>query len=108
MSTKLHAIAAVHHYHPGQRLLAAVFILFFLPVLLVTAFLVRCEARGPVLISRPGRGQNGEIVEIWSFRCARGRNSGRIDRFLRISRLANLPHLFNILRGELGFDSLFE
>lgn len=107
MTAKLKTVPVNDYFLPGRILLAAGCILFFLPLLLAAAILVRCSAPGRILVTRPAQGRNGEIVAVWSFRCANGPKAGKIDRFLRVTRLESLPRLFNILRGELRFDALF-
>lgn len=101
----------------GNRVLAAIFLVYFAPVMLAVALLIKFDSHGPVFARRTRRGANGEILALWEFRTyvADGPNLLNVGRqgpqtvlgaFLRETRLDLLPRLVNMLRGEVSFGSL--
>jgi exopolysaccharide biosynthesis polyprenyl glycosylphosphotransferase len=93
-------------------------ILLTWPFMILTAIAVRLDSPGPALLRQRRVGRNGEIFEILKFRSmyidgdARfgairaDKNDPRITRvgrFIRITRLDELPQFFNVLRGEMAF-----
>jgi lipopolysaccharide/colanic/teichoic acid biosynthesis glycosyltransferase len=91
----------------------ALFVL--LPIIFVTAILVRIFLGTPILFKQQRPGYKGRPFFIYKFRSMRdavGRDgtplpdSERLTRFGRLLRslsLDELPELFNILRGEMSF-----
>ena len=87
-----------------------------LPVLLVTALLVRLESRGAALYSQKRVGLGGKEFTVYKIRSMRQdaecgkavwaeKNDPRITRvgrFIRKTRIDELPQLFNVLRGEMS------
>ncbi len=86
------------------------------PVMLVTAILVKLTSRGKIFFSQERVGQNGEIFMLYKFRTMydgsdKGnkyteKNDSRITpigNFLRLTRIDELPQLFNVLKGEMSF-----
>jgi lipopolysaccharide/colanic/teichoic acid biosynthesis glycosyltransferase len=87
-----------------------------LPVLAMTALLVRLTSRGPVLFIQERVGLHGEIFRILKFRTmAHLQNKNRsavtssnnqrftpIGPFLRRFKLDEAPQLFNVLKGDMS------
>jgi sugar transferase (PEP-CTERM system associated) len=88
-----------------------------LPVMLVTALLIKLESRGPLLYRQERVGQNGKTFKVCKFRSMRtdaekdGRpvwataNDSRVTRVgavIRKLRIDELPQLFNVLKGEMS------
>lgn len=83
----------------------------------IIAFLIKIDSRGPVFYKQKRVGKNGSIFEIIKFRTmienaekngpqwAEEKDSRitAIGRFLRKTRIDELPQLVNILRGEMSF-----
>jgi sugar transferase (PEP-CTERM system associated) len=99
-------------------ILAAVLLVLSAPVMILAAILVRMTSPGPALYSQTRVGKNGAHFTIYKFRSMRAdaeaktgavwaqKNDPRITpigRFLRKSRIDELPQLFNVLRGEMAF-----
>lgn len=87
-----------------------------LPLLLVTAVLIKLTSPGPALYSQERAGLRGRPFTMWKFRSMRtdaekagpqfaGKNDPRvtpIGRFIRKTRIDELPQLFNILKGDMS------
>jgi sugar transferase (PEP-CTERM system associated) len=95
---------------------AVVAFVLTLPLLLLAALTVKLTSRGPVLYSQTRVGLNGEPFRVYKLRSmyqdAEARtgavwaseNDPRIipvGRFLRKSRLDEIPQLINVLKGEM-------
>ncbi len=106
----------------GKRLFdlvaASALLLVAWPVMLVVALCVWRESGSPILYRQTRVGQSGQDFELVKFRSMRndaeldGRarwasndddRSTRIGRVIRLSRLDELPQLFNVLLGEMSF-----
>jgi sugar transferase (PEP-CTERM system associated) len=88
------------------------------PFFVLTALLVKATSPGPVLYRQQRVGQHGREFTIYKFRSMRAdaeaasgavwaqQNDARVTpvgKFLRKSRLDELPQLWNILRGDMSF-----
>ncbi|MFN8545933.1 MAG: sugar transferase [Candidatus Binatia bacterium] len=100
-----------------QVAIAAVGFVVLLPVTLLIAFGVKLTSRGPVLYKGTRIGRNLEPFTIYKFRTllvdAEQRIGGRllsssdalytpIGRFLRKTKLDEIPQLWNIVRGDMN------
>lgn len=99
-------------------LLSSVFLLIVtMPVMLVTALLIKLESPGPLFYTQERVGLNGRTFKVIKFRSMRqdaekdGRpqwatkNDSRVTRIgniIRKVRIDELPQLFNVLRGEMS------
>jgi sugar transferase (PEP-CTERM system associated) len=98
-------------------LLAATGLVAAAPVMAAVALLVRWSSRGPVLYHQERVGQHGRVFVIHKFRSMRPdaeKETGavwarehddrvtRVGRFLRRSRLDELPQLWNVLCGHMS------
>jgi sugar transferase (PEP-CTERM system associated) len=96
---------------------ALVGLIIGLPIMLLVAVLVRLSSPGPVLYQQERVGLNGRVFRIRKFRsmCADAEaKTGavwstandprvtRVGRFLRLTRLDELPQLWNVLRGDMS------
>ena len=93
--------------------LAAVGLVVLSPLLLLAAVAVRCSGRGPVLFRQERVGRGGEPFVLLKFRTmvtAAGSSITvgadpritRVGRWLRQSKVDELPQLVNVLRGEMA------
>jgi lipopolysaccharide/colanic/teichoic acid biosynthesis glycosyltransferase len=91
--------------------LASAVLLFCLPLLLVVAFAIRLETRGPILDRHPRIGRGGRRFDMLNFRVSRyhdaqmrtrwGNERTRVGEFLCCTRMERLPEFVNVLRGDL-------
>jgi sugar transferase (PEP-CTERM system associated) len=97
--------------------LAGVGVILAAPFMALTALAVRLESPGPVLYRQERVGAHGRVFTLFKFRSMRAdAESGtpvwaadkddrvtRIGRFIRLTRLDELPQLWNVLRGDMSF-----
>ncbi len=95
------------------------FILFFtlLPVMFITAIIIKLESTGPIIYKQERTGRNGKEFTLYKFRSMRmdAEKSGaawarkndnrvtKVGRFIRLTRIDELPQLWNVLRGDMSF-----
>ena len=97
---------------------AAVLLLVSWPVMLLVALAVWLETGSPILYRQTRVGKDGRAFELYKFRSMRvdAESDGiarwasenddrttRVGRFIRKTRLDELPQLFNVLRGQMSF-----
>jgi sugar transferase (PEP-CTERM system associated) len=98
---------------------ASVMLLLSLPIMLVTAIAILVESHGRhgVLYRQERIGRSDEVFRVYKFRSMRSDVTDndsefaahndprvtRVGRFIRKSRIDELPQLFNVLRGEMSF-----
>ncbi len=97
---------------------ASVLLLVAWPVMLVVALCVWMESDGPILYRQSRVGEGGRSFDLAKFRSMRtdaeadgvarwaSTNDNRVTRvgaFIRMTRLDELPQLFNVLRGDMSF-----
>ena len=111
-------------YAPAKRyidaLTALAALVFLAPVLILTALAVKLTSAGPVIFKQERMGYRGKVFTVWKFRSMRverdlgdARTSDMtrddddritlVGRFIRKTRIDELPQIFNILRGEMSW-----
>ena len=100
-----------------STLTAAVGLLLFLPFLPLIVLLVRLSSPGPIFFKQTRVGLAGKNFSVYKFRTMRTdaevagakwatKNDPRVTRigmFMRKTRLDEVPQLWNVLRGDMGF-----
>jgi exopolysaccharide biosynthesis polyprenyl glycosylphosphotransferase len=95
---------------------SALGLLITFPLLIVTALLIRLDSKGPVLYTQERVGQYGRIFLLYKLRTMRqdaeaagpqwaSENDPRVTRlgrFLRKTRLDEIPQLWNVLVGDMS------
>ncbi|MBL8262486.1 MAG: TIGR03013 family PEP-CTERM/XrtA system glycosyltransferase [Xanthomonadaceae bacterium] len=99
-------------------LAAGALLLIAWPAMLLTALAVRLESKGPVIYRQVRVGEHGRHFEMIKFRSMRVDAEGdgvarwatqnddrstRVGKFIRKTRLDELPQLFLVLKGEMSF-----
>ena len=95
-----------------------VLLLAVLPLLPLIALAIKLTSPGPVLYAQKRVGRNGKVFTCYKFRTMRadaetahgpswaGDNDPRVTlvgRWIRRVRIDEIPQLWNVLRGEMGF-----
>ncbi len=98
--------------------IASLALLASLPLFLIVAILVRISSPGPVFFRQERVGENDNVFTLLKFRSmrldaeaetgpvwARHRDdrTTAVGRFLRKSRMDELPQLINVLKGDMSF-----
>jgi sugar transferase (PEP-CTERM system associated) len=88
-----------------------------LPIVIVTAILIKIDSRGPVLYKQERVGKNGRLFTVMKFRSMRvdaekdgpvwakteDQRMTRVGRIIRKIRVDEIPQFWNILRGDMNF-----
>ena len=112
--------------------LASLALIFFMPVMTLTAIAIKLDSPGPVIFRQNRKGFNGRQFLIFKFRTMTVQENGSavlqatrddprvttIGRLLRATSIDELPQLLNVLKGDmsligprphaLAHDSYFE
>jgi lipopolysaccharide/colanic/teichoic acid biosynthesis glycosyltransferase len=101
-----------------QRGFAAVSLLLLAPLFLIISLLIKLTSQGPILCRGLRIGKDGRVFTIYEFctlRAGAAEKSGarlltdcdayytRIGKFLKCTKLDQLPQLVNVLKGEMNF-----
>ncbi|SDJ59952.1 MULTISPECIES: undecaprenyl-phosphate glucose phosphotransferase [Bradyrhizobium] len=96
--------------------LASIALVFFLPVMLLTAIAIKLDGSGPVIFRQFRKGFNGQQFVMLKFRTMTVQENGPsvtqatrndprvtgIGKLLRASSIDELPQLINVLSGEMS------
>lgn len=101
-----------------SMLLATALSILTLPLIPLIALLIKLTSRGPVLYRQKRVGLRGHVFECFKFRTMRSdaeADTGptwasdedpritRVGKFLRRSRLDEIPQIWNVLHGDMAF-----
>jgi sugar transferase (PEP-CTERM system associated) len=94
------------------------FLAAVLPITLLVAAAIKLESKGPVFYRQERVGLNGRIFRVWKFRSmridaekdgvprwasAKDSRVTRIGRFIRATRIDEIPQIINVLEGDMSF-----
>jgi sugar transferase (PEP-CTERM system associated) len=97
---------------------SVLFLVLFSPVLAVTALLIKLDSRGPVFFTQDRVGLDGRVFKVVKLRSMRvdAEEDGiprwasqdddrvtRVGRFIRLTRIDELPQIINVLKGDMSF-----
>ncbi|MBN1468344.1 MAG: exopolysaccharide biosynthesis polyprenyl glycosylphosphotransferase [Fusobacteriaceae bacterium] len=88
-----------------------------LPIMIISAIIVKLESRGPVFFRQSRIGLGNEPFTIYKFRSMKVHDENahskyaqdkddritKFGKFMRKSRIDELPQLINVLKGEMSF-----
>lgn len=88
-----------------------------LPIMIISAIIVKLESRGPVFFKQSRIGLGNEPFTIYKFRSMKVHDENahskyaqdkddritKFGKFMRKSRIDELPQLINVLKGEMSF-----
>jgi exopolysaccharide biosynthesis polyprenyl glycosylphosphotransferase len=115
-ATNRQAVEAVHRLL--DIMISAALLLFTLPLMVLVAAAIRIESRGPVFYRQERVGRYGRVFMLRKFRsmavdaeavgkpvwaAAKDPRVTRVGRFIRRTRVDELPQLINVLAGEMSF-----
>ena len=97
-------------------LAAGLLLIFFAPLLLLWAALIKLESPGPALFRQTRGGLNGRTFTIYKLRSMRCEENGakvvqakrgddritRTGRIIRMTSIDELPQLLNVLKGDMS------
>lgn len=98
-------------------LVASLLLLAAAPFLLVVAVAIKLDSKGPLFYRQERTGLAGSTFHLWKFRSMRtdAEKDGavwaranddrvtRVGRFIRKTRIDEIPQVFNVLMGEMSF-----
>jgi sugar transferase (PEP-CTERM system associated) len=102
----------------GDLVLSAVGLLLAVPLIVIAAVAMKCTSPGPIFYHQRRVGKDGSIFTIHKLRSMRTdaeQDTGavwsaegdprvtRVGRFLRRTRLDEVPQLWNVLQGDMSF-----
>ena len=87
------------------------------PLMALLVVVIRLDSRGPAVYRQERVGRNGTIYALWKLRSmrldaekngavwaqARDHRVTRVGRFIRKTRMDEIPQVFNVLRGDMSF-----
>jgi exopolysaccharide biosynthesis polyprenyl glycosylphosphotransferase len=97
--------------------LSSALLLITLPVLAITAVAIKLDSPGPVFYRQTRVGQHGRVFTLFKFRSmtVTAEQNGavwaqkndprvtRVGKFIRLTRIDEIPQVFNVLRGDMAF-----
>lgn len=101
----------------GETALSLALLALALPLLLLTALLIKLDSPGPVLYRQERVGLGGRVFTLYKLRSMRidaeaggpvwaARRDSRVTRvgaIIRLTRIDELPQLINVIRGDMSF-----
>jgi lipopolysaccharide/colanic/teichoic acid biosynthesis glycosyltransferase len=105
-------------FGPDQRIkraidvvTAAVGLILFSPILLITSIAIKFDSRGPIFIRETHFGCENRAIQVFKFRSVVDRGKGNWNKPPRLTRVGQiisqtgideLPQFLNVLRGDVS------
>jgi sugar transferase (PEP-CTERM system associated) len=100
-----------------HRAIALIGVVLSLPLVILTAILIKLDSKGPIFYKQERVGRNGRTFVLAKFRSMRvdaeqdgpvwasksDDRTTRVGRILRKIRIDEIPQFWNILKGEMNF-----
>lgn len=101
----------------GDIILSLIVLILFLPIWVLIAILIKMTSEGPIFFLQERPGKNKEIFKVYKFRTmkpgsekmikgeevmADDERITSIGRFLRRTKIDEIPQVFNVLKGEMS------
>src|SRR5271166_4806848 len=117
-SPGFHVRTALQLYKRAFSLvLGTVALVVSLPIMLLAAIVIRLDSPGPVIFRQKRVGEHGKLFNIFKFRSMYDGSDKqqltpaehsdlrvtRVGKWLRRTRIDELPQLFNIVKGDMAF-----
>ena len=102
----------------GMDLILALILMVVLsPLALITSIIIKCESKGPVIFKQTRIGENMKSFKVYKFRSMKLHDPKKYSKytldcdtrvtkfgkFIRKTRIDELPQLWNILKGTMSF-----
>lgn len=104
---------------PIEFFTALILLIILIPLLLIVAILVKINSKGPAIFKNVRIGKNEKPFTLYKFRSMRVEVGGETDgkkwinandprvtfvgKFLRKTRIDELPQLWNVIKGDVSF-----
>lgn len=86
-----------------QRFVAVVCILTLLPLIIISTIIAALSTRSSGIFTQIRIGKHAKPFTIYKLRTMKNGKVTRIGKWLRKSKIDELPQLLNILKGEMSF-----
>ena len=97
----------------SDRIIAVFGTVVLFPIMLIIAFIIKIDSKGPILFRQNRTGKGGKKIVIYKFRTmvvdndvydySKEDECTKIGRFLRKTSLDELPQIISILKGDMSF-----
>lgn len=98
-----------------DKVFASILLITTLPLWPIIAIIIKLDSQGKVFFSQARLGKNGKVFKLYKFRSMKEKdNDGsmtqqedrritKVGKFIRKTRIDELPQIINILKGEMSF-----
>jgi len=101
-----------------DEIIAVIGIVLSIPIILVTAILIKLDSKGPVFYRQERVGKDGKVFTLLKFRSMKANAEAdgavwakqndtrvtRVGKIIRLLRIDELPQMWNVIKGEMSFS----